>query len=72
MKKCKKALDVWKKSPTHKSNFWTSQKVVQVADYKGFRKPYKTCLKLILLVKMRNILILAGVSKQRSKFTGKV
>ena len=43
----KKTLDVWKKSPTHKSSFWTSQKVVQVAGYRGFKKPYKTCLKLI-------------------------
>ena len=50
MKHCKKALDVYKKSPTHKSSFASFQKVVQVADYKGFKKRYKTCQKLIILV----------------------
>ena len=47
VKKCKKALDVCKKLLTHRS---TLQKVVQVADYKDFRKPYKTCVKSISLV----------------------
>ena len=50
VKSCKKTLDVWKKSLTHKSSFWSLQKVVQVADYKGFKKPYKTNLKLIIWV----------------------
>ena len=31
-------------------SFWSLQKIVQVADYKGFKKPYKTCLKLIICV----------------------
>ena len=42
VKSCKKPLDVWKKSLTDKSSFWSLQKVVQVADYMGFKKPYKT------------------------------
>ena len=71
LKNCKKALDVCKKSLTHKLPInrafreiakkrytytkspldkSTPQKVVQVADYKDFKKPYKTCVKLILLV----------------------
>ena len=40
-KKCKKALDVCKKLLAHKSSFWTLQEVVQVVDYKGFKKPNK-------------------------------
>ena len=43
VKNCKKALDVCKKSPTHKS---TLPKVVQVADYKDFKKPYKTIFEI--------------------------
>ena len=38
----KKALYVCKKSLTHKS---TLQMVVQVADYKDFKEPYKTIVK---------------------------
>ena len=48
VKKCKKALGLYKKTLTHKLIFWSLQKVVQVADGKGFRKPYKTFLKLII------------------------
>ena len=68
MKNCKKALDVCKKSLTHKSSFSRNckkaldvckksrtqpsarRRLVQVADYKDFRKPYKTYVKSIILV----------------------